>query len=214
MMSGHGGGRHVEQNSVGVDQADLLAVARKGDRLPLDYVDTNLVGEQAHDRGVLDPGNSFKVFAPLANGNKEDVASDVFSEDGEHLGAANFGEAGGLDVASAGDAEARVAFEIGLEKTHAAVKARRTMRAESARKTRPTVPAGRHQRALAAAKDCFRSVESRRRPGPASSGGMPGQRARPIAGHTLLHAPEARLRGRFILPNQRPGCGVTLNHHA
>ena len=115
VMRGHGGGRHVEQNAVGVDEADLLAVARKGHGLAFNDVDANLIGEHAHDGGVLDPGDGFKLLAALADGNKEDVAADVFAEDGEHLGAGDFSEAGGLDVAGAGDAEAGVAFEIGLE---------------------------------------------------------------------------------------------------
>ena len=114
-MRGHGGGRHGEQHAVGVDEADLLAVTREGHRLALDHADANLVGEHAHDRGALDPGNGFKLLAALVDGNKEDVAADVFAEDGEHLGAANLGESGGLDVAGAGDAEAGVAFEIGFE---------------------------------------------------------------------------------------------------
>ena len=113
VMRGHGGGGHVEQHAVGIDQADLLAVTRKGDRLPLDYLHANLIGEQAHDRGVLDPGNGFKLLAPLADGDKEDVAADVFAEDGEQLSARDFRESGGLNVAGAGDAEAGVAFKIG-----------------------------------------------------------------------------------------------------
>ena len=47
----------VEQNAVGVDEADLLALAHERDRLALDDRDANLVGKHAHDGGALDPGN-------------------------------------------------------------------------------------------------------------------------------------------------------------
>ena len=114
-MHGHGGGRHGEQDAVCIDQADLLPLTGEGHGLPLDYIDANLIGEQAHDGGVLDPGNGFELLAALADGDEEDVAANVFSEDGQHLGAGDLREAGGLDLADAGDAEARVAFEIVLE---------------------------------------------------------------------------------------------------
>ena len=57
-MLGHGGRGHGEQNAVGVDQADLLALADKGHRLALDHGDANLVGKQAHHRGALAPRES------------------------------------------------------------------------------------------------------------------------------------------------------------
>ena len=61
-------------------------------------------------------GICFQLPAPLGQRNKEDVAPDVFAEDGQHLGAADLGESGGLNVACAVDAEARVAAQIGFEK--------------------------------------------------------------------------------------------------
>jgi len=111
----HGGRGHVEEYAVGVDQADLLHMTGKGHRLTFNDVDANLIGEQAHDGGVLDPGDGLELLAALANGNEKDIAAYVFTEDGEELGAGDFREAAGLDLACAGDAEAAVAFEIGFE---------------------------------------------------------------------------------------------------
>src|ERR1039458_3032195 len=90
-------------------------MARKCYWLALDYVDANLIRKQAHYSRMLYPGNCFQLFAPFVDGNEEYVAADVFAEDGEHLRAAYFSEAGGLDVAGTGDAEARVTLEIVLE---------------------------------------------------------------------------------------------------
>ncbi len=115
VMLGHGLRRHGEQHAVGVHQADLLAVAREGYRLALDDCDANLIGKQAHHGGVLDPGNLLQLPAPLVQGHKENVAADVFAEDGQHLGAGHLGEPGGLNVSGAGDAEARVALEVVLK---------------------------------------------------------------------------------------------------
>ena len=111
VMPSHCRRGHGEQNAIGIDEADLLAHARKGHRLALHQRDANLVGKHAHHRGALDPWNLFKLLAALAEGNKENVAPDVFAEDREHIGAAHFSEARGLNVGSAGDAEARVAFD-------------------------------------------------------------------------------------------------------
>ena len=84
MMLRHHRRRHGEQHAVGVNQADLLALAHKRDRLALNDRDANLVRQQAHDGGVLDPGNLLQLPAALGEGNKEDVAADVFAEDGQH----------------------------------------------------------------------------------------------------------------------------------
>ena len=116
MVLGHHGRRHGEKNPVGVHQADLLPLAREGHRLPLHHRDVNLVREQAHYRGALDPGNLFKLPAPLAQGNEKDIAPDVFAEDRQHLSAADLGEPRGFDIACPLDAEAPVAAQPGFEK--------------------------------------------------------------------------------------------------
>ena len=90
-------------------------MAGEGDGLALDEADANLIGEDAHDGCVLDPRNSFKLFAALADGYEEDVAPDVFAKDGKHLGAADFSKTGGLDVAGAGDAKTGITLEISFE---------------------------------------------------------------------------------------------------
>ena len=108
-MLGHHGGGHGEEHAVFIDKADLLALADEGHGLALDDGDADLVGEQAHDGGALDPGDGFKLLAPLGERDKEDVAADVFAEDGEHIRAADLGKAGGLNVAGPGDAETGVA---------------------------------------------------------------------------------------------------------
>ena len=111
MMLGHGFRRHVQQNAVGIDQPDFLAMPRKRHRLPLHHCNANLVGQHAHHRGPLDPRNLLKLFAPRIDGNEKDVAAHVFAEDRHHLRAAHFGEAGGLNVLAACNAEARIALE-------------------------------------------------------------------------------------------------------
>ena len=102
---------HAEQDSVGVDQANLLALAQECDRLPLDYRDTNLVGQQAHDGCALDPGNLLQLLAPFAERNEEDVSSNIFAEDRQHLGAVHLHQARSLNIARASDAKTRVVLE-------------------------------------------------------------------------------------------------------
>jgi len=115
VLLGHGSGGHSEQDAAGVDEADLGALTDEGDGLALDELDADLVWEDAHDGGALDPGDLLELMAALGKGDEEDVAADVFSEDGEHVGAGDLGEAGGVDVGGAGDAEACVALDVGLE---------------------------------------------------------------------------------------------------
>ncbi len=53
-------GRHCEQDAIGIDKTDLLALADEGDgRRRSTIADTDAVGQQAHDRGTLNPGNLF-----------------------------------------------------------------------------------------------------------------------------------------------------------
>ena len=186
---------------------------RKRHRLPLHHVDANLIGQHAHHRRMFNPGNGFKFPAPLADRHKKDVAADVFAEDRQHLRAADFREPGRLDIAGAFNAEAPVAFERLFKEN-----ARRRKPAENDRRAEPDKHAsygrGRPpQVAASRAEACpiwaWRVVAV----GVLHLQRHARQRA-PRPGHTLLHAPEARLRGRFILPNQRPGCSTALIHHA
>src|SRR5450631_1323031 len=213
MVLGHGGSRHVEQDSVGIDEADLLSVARKCHRLPLNEIDANLIGEQTHYCRVLDPWNRFQLFAPLGDWNKEDVASYVFTEYREHLRAAYFSEPGGLDVAGTGDAEACVALEIMLE--HHASRGESAENDDCAEHKKHAAYGGCWTPPVAARGTEATPIGARRivAVGVLHFERHAGQSA-PGSGHTLLHAPEARLRGRFILPDQRPRCGIALIHHA
>src|ERR1035437_10285357 len=213
VMLGHGCGRHVEQNSIGVDEANLLSMARKGYWLALDHVDANLIWEQAHYSCMLYPGNRFELFASFVNGNEEDVAADVFAEDGEHLRATYFSEPGGLDVAGTGDAEARVTLEIVLE--HHTSRGESTENDDCA-ECKEHAPHRAGGTPPVAARSTEASPVGAR--GGVAVGVLHFQRhawqCAPGSGHTLLHAPDARLRGRFILPDQRPRCSVALIHHA
>ncbi len=111
MMLGHEAAGMEQQNSVGVNEPDLLTLAYKGHRLPLHKLNANLVWEQTHDRSVLYPWNRFKLLAPVAEVDKENIAADVLAEDGQQLGAAHLSHAGGLDIAGACNAEASVALK-------------------------------------------------------------------------------------------------------
>ena len=162
---------------------------------------------------------STQGIAPVAcgarQGDKEDVAPDVFAEDRQHLSAADLGEAGGLNVACPIDAETRVALQKGLRKKPTC-KPPRTMSTPSARKTRPAVLAGRHQGRWALRmwrRNGSGRARNRRRPGSSISSGMPGS-ARPVGGTTgftrrkrgSAGASSSQTRGRVF--------ANTLSHHA
>ena len=213
VMRCHGGGTHVEKNSVGVDQANLLAVAREGDRRALNNLHTNLVGQQAHHGRVFNPRNRFKLFAALADGHEEDVAANVFAEDRQHLRSTHFSEPGGLDVIGSGDAEAGIALEVSLGQINRGRDGNdHDQRAE--RKKHATYGALRPPPAAVA---CIGTSPFGARKIVAvwiiHLERHAGQCA-PRSGYTLLHAPVAGSRRHIILPNQRPGCGVTLIRHA
>ena len=81
-----------------------------------------LIGEQAHHRGVLDPGNLLELCAAPRQRHEEEIAPDIGAEDGEQIGAgqlsaserARWGSgavAEGLDGGGGFDAEARIALE-------------------------------------------------------------------------------------------------------
>ncbi len=111
MAGGHHRGRHVQDDSGSVDQLDLVADADEGDGGALTHGDAKLVGEDAHDGGVLDPGNLFQFGTAGGQRDEEDVAADVGSEDGEQVFAGELAVADGLDGGGGVDAEAGVAIE-------------------------------------------------------------------------------------------------------
>ena len=101
----------VSNTPFSVHQADLLALAHKRHRLALHHRNTNLVGQQPHHRGPFHPRNRLQLLAPFAEGNEEDVATDIFAEYGKQFRAADLGQPAGLNVAGSGNAEARVATQ-------------------------------------------------------------------------------------------------------
>ncbi len=103
--------RHGQQNAVGIDEANLLPLAHKRNRRALHNIDANLIGKEPHHGGALHPRNLLKLLAAFAEMNKEDVLADVFAKHRKHLRARYLGQARGLNVACARDAEARVALE-------------------------------------------------------------------------------------------------------
>ncbi len=104
-------GRHVEQHAGGVDQADLRALADEGDRGALGDLDAEVVGEQAHDGGALDPGKRFELEAAVGERDLEDVALEVVAEDVEQLLAGDVGVADDLDGGGGREDEALVVEE-------------------------------------------------------------------------------------------------------
>ena len=209
-------GAIAEQNSVRIDEADLRAALRKRHRLPLHHGDANLAGQHAHHRRVLDPGDLFESAAPFVQGHKKYVAADVFAEDGQQIGAGHFGEAGGLDVAGAGNAETRVAFEIMREhnasrgeaakhqkcgggKEHAAHGAGRS---PPGRPGRAKTICGRAQHTVA-----VRIVELQRHTRSVAAD-------TPLQRQILARAPAAQLSGWIVVPQQGPICRIPLIRHA
>ena len=222
MVLCHHGRRHCKQNTVGVYQADLLTSAHKCHRLALHHLDANPVWKHSHHRGPLHPGNLFQLPAPLGQRNKEDVAPNVFAKDRQHLRTAHLGQASSFNVAGPGNAKARIALQVGLEKEGTCSQAAQDD--QSAQPEKRTAPHARWPPPGGARPIAARSVETdpTGRP-PAGARGVvfrgrhlqrhAGQSAS-RGGHTLLHTPEARLRKRFILPYQGTSCVPTLNRHA
>ena len=221
-MLGHHGRRHGEQNAVCVDQADLLPLAHKSDRLPLDHRDANPVREQAHHRGALNPGNLFQLLAPFVERDKEDVAPDIFAEDRQHLRSADLVEAGGLDVACPGDAEAPVAAEVALEKVgrcaqpaqHRHHGQRQKDAPRRARRTPPGVARPVPMRTAKALPAKAASTEAREIVVRVRHLKRHARQRAARWGHTLPHAPEAGFRGRFIFPHGGTVSGNAFDGHA
>lgn len=65
MMLAHEPRRHIQQYPVGVDKANLLAVANKSYRLALDNRHPNLIGKKSHNRRLLHPWNLFQLLATI-----------------------------------------------------------------------------------------------------------------------------------------------------
>ena len=88
------------------------------------------------------------------------------------------------------------------------------MRAPRPSSQRPQVPAGRHHGLLwhrvAAGSAKTRSLVAVR----ILHLKRHARQTAPRKRHTLLHAPEAGLRGRFIFPNQGPGSVISFYRHA
>ena len=111
----HGRGRHGQEDAVGVDQPDLLAVTHESDRRALHDRDAQLIGQNAHHRGLLDPGNLFQLPAAIVQRHEEDIAAHVFAEHGQDVSAGDLPEAIGLNIPGSRNAKPRVAFEVGFE---------------------------------------------------------------------------------------------------
>ena len=111
VFGGHRRRRQVQENSVGVDQAYGVALANEGYRGALNDGDAQLVGQQPHHGCMLHPGQLFQGRAALTQGNEEDIAAQVGSEDGEELGSRHLAVAHDLDGGRSGDAEAGIVTE-------------------------------------------------------------------------------------------------------
>ena len=66
---------------------------------------THLIGQQAHHGRVFHPRQLLQSCTALAQGDEEDVAAQVGSEDGEELGPRHLGVAHELDGGGGGNAE-------------------------------------------------------------------------------------------------------------
>ena len=111
MAGGHLAWRHGEDDAIGVGQFDAAAHLHKGDWGAFGNGDAQLIGQEAHDRGLPDPGDLLEGDAALRQGHEKQIASDVRSEDGEEIGAAQLAVAEGLDGSGGIDAEARIVIE-------------------------------------------------------------------------------------------------------
>ena len=187
--------------------------ADKCHRLPLHQRHANLVRQNPHHRRLLHPGNLLELFAAKGNRDKEDIPPDVFAKHRQHLRARYFRQAAGLYIAGSGDAKARIAFEKGLGDVHCDGQAR--PHDESAKGKRHASPGAgwpppwsAHRVTAGFAKPrsfvAVRILHLKRHARQTAS------RKR----HTLLHAPETGLRGRFIFPNQGSGSVTSFYRHA
>jgi hypothetical protein len=89
----------------------LGVLADEGDGCALGDGDADVVGEETHDCGVLDPGKGFQLVAAQVERDVEDIAVDVTAEDGEELRAGEVVVAGDFYIAAGRDDQARVVQE-------------------------------------------------------------------------------------------------------
>ena len=80
-----------------IDQPDLRADARKGDRRALRNRDAQLVGQQPHDRSMFYPWQLLQGCLAPGKGDEEDVAADVSAKDRKQLFARQLAVTDGLD---------------------------------------------------------------------------------------------------------------------
>ena len=64
------------------------------------------IGQQAHDRGGLDPGNLLELLLALGERNEEDVAADVAAHHLHDLRVADVADAGDFDLVAGVEPEA------------------------------------------------------------------------------------------------------------
>ena len=74
------GGSHSKQDAVAIHQSNFLVVANEGDGSAFHDGDAKLIGQQAHDRGMLHPGQALQVSAALRQRNKENIPANIAAE--------------------------------------------------------------------------------------------------------------------------------------
>ena len=161
--------------------------------------------------------------APLRQGYKEDVAPDVFAEDRQQLGAADFVESGSLDVACSRNAKVSVALDECLEKVSRSSQPAqhdqsRNRQKHSPRPVRWTPPGIAHTGLPASAKtssagDATPHLRRAALIGVLHLQGHAGQRASQRR-RTLPDAPDAGFRGRVIFPREGTVFVTALYRHA
>ena len=221
MSLGHRLRRHREQNAVCVHESDLLAVPCKCHRLPFYDCDANLIGQHAHHRGVLDPGNLLQFPPARAQWNKKDVAANVFTEDRHEIAAAHLRESCGLNIVGACDTEARIAFEKMRERKVCRSKSPKHSGHSAQENHAPHLRCRTPPRSLRRAKTIrgrpqhtvlFRVVELERHSGgnAPACGGAHAFIERRILPRTLA----AQLGGGIVIPQERPVSSISLIRHA
>ena len=177
----------------------------------------NLAGQHAHHRCVLDPGNAFECPPSLVQvAQKIHCGRCLRRRRAARSARVTSVRPAGLDVAGAGDAETRVAFEIMREhkagrgeaakhqqrgggKEHAAHGARRP---PPGRLGRAKTIRGRTQHTVA-----VRIVELQRHTRSVAAD-------TPLQRQILPRAPAAQLSGWIVVPQQGSICGIPLIRHA
>ncbi len=89
----------------------VLPWRMKCDRRAFDDGDTQLIGHQPHYGRMLHPRQLFQGRPARTQGDEEDIAAQVGSENGEELGARYLAVAHDLDGRRGGNAEAGIVTE-------------------------------------------------------------------------------------------------------